>query len=101
MANPPQISNPLQTNNAALVAIGYISGIAATKFPFFDLATWNYIFVSIGGVVVTIFPLILNRKSAVISTVANMPEVSKIQLDKTIDNSANLNAVTPNNVELK
>lgn len=102
--NVPSITNPLQSNNTALMIVGYVAGIVAVKFPIFDLATWNYIFLGIGGVVFTVSTAILNRKSAVVSTVANMAEVKNeggIVLDKTVPGAAALSAATPNNVVLK
>jgi len=94
----PSVINPLQNNNAAVVAVGYLAGIAAVKLPIFDLMTWNYIFMSMGGVIVTIVPYILNRKSAVVATVANMPEVKTVELDKTVSGAKALEDVTPSNV---
>jgi hypothetical protein len=94
----PALINPLQNNNAAMTAIGYLAGIAAAKLPIFDLMTWNYIFMSMGGMLVTIGPYILNRKSAVVATVANMPEVKTVELDKTVSGAKALEDVTPSNV---
>lgn len=98
------ITNPLQTNNSALMIVGYISGVLAAKLPWFDFATWNYIILGLGGVIFTGATAILNRKSAVVSTVANMPEVKSeggIVLDKTVPGAQALSAATPNNVVLK
>lgn len=94
----PTITNPLQNNNAALAIIGYIAGIVAVKFPIFDLATWNYIFLSVGGLVFLGGSYVLNRKSAVVATVANMPEVKSVELDKTVTGVKALENITPNNV---
>jgi hypothetical protein len=98
---PPSITNPLQTNNSALMIIGYAAGVCAAKFPIFDLATWNYIFISAGGLIFTIGTVLLNRKSAVVSTVANMAEVKNVDLDKTVKGAGALSDVTPNNVVVK
>lgn len=95
------MTNPLQNNNTAVAIVSYIAGIVAAKFPIFDLATWNYIFMSIGGLVFLGAGLVLNRKSAIVSTAANLPEVSKIDLDKTVAGSDALNNTTPLNVVLK
>ena len=94
----PSITNPLQTNNAAVVAVGYLAGIAAAKLPIFDLMTWNYIFMTIGGLLITTVPVILNRKTNVVSTVANMPEVKSVELDKSVSGAKALEDVTPSNV---
>lgn len=96
----PALTNPLQNNNAAVVAIGYAAGIIAAKFPIFDLATWNYIFLTVGGLIVTIAPYILNRRTAVVTTVANMPDVHEVQMNKTSMSGVALaqSANTPDNV---
>lgn len=96
--NVPNVTNPLQTNNTALMIVGYIAGIAAAKLPWFDLATWNYIILSVGGVLFTGVSLVLNRKTAVVATVANMPEVKSVELDKTSPGVKDLVNATPANV---
>ena len=97
-SNIPSVTNPLQTNNTALMIVGYVAGIAAAKLPWFDLATWNYIILSVGGVLFTGVSLLLNRKSAVVATVANMPEVKSVDLDKTSPGVKDLVSATPKNV---
>lgn len=97
----PSVTNPLQNNNAALMVIGYLAGIAAAKLPWFDFATWNYIIFTLAGVIMTAVTYIINRKSAVVTTVAKMPEVKSVQLDKTVTGSAALANATPNNVTVK
>jgi len=100
----PTITNPLQNNNTAMMIVAYVAGVCAAKFPIFDLATWNYIFLGVGGVIFTSATAVLNRKSAVVATVANMPEVKKeggIVLDKTVPGAIALEAATPNNVVAK
>lgn len=97
----PTMTNPLQNNNAALVVIGYIAGIAAVKFPIFDLATWNYIFMSIGGLAFIGGSYVLNRKSSVVSSVAKMPEVMQVELNKNVVGSVELAKATPSNVVAK
>lgn len=95
------LTNPLQNNNAAMVAIGYLAGIAAVKLPIFDMMTWNYIFMSIGGVIVTAVPFILNRKQAVMTATANFAEVNKIELDKNVPGAVELADSTPKEVVAK
>lgn len=97
----PAITNPLQTNNTATMVVGYLAGIAAAKLPWFDFATWNYIIFAIGGLGLTFYTGFTNRKSAVVSTVANMPEVSKVEIDKSVAGSAALAEATPANVVAK
>ncbi len=102
--NNPQVptwTNPLQNNNAALMVIGYVAGIAAAKFTFFDVQTWSYILFTGGGAILAGVSYFLNRKSAVVATVANMTEVKTVELDKTVLGVKALENVTPNNVVVK
>lgn len=103
MASLPTFTstNSLQSNNTAIMMIGYAAGVLAAKFPIFDSAAWNAIILSILGVAITIYTAIANRKSAIVSTVANMPEVKSIDLDKSVVGSGSLAQVTPNNVMVK
>lgn len=94
----PGVTNPLQNNNTALMVTGYLAGIAAAKLPFFDFATWNYIIMSLGGAAFAAGSFILNRKSAVVTTVANMPEVGGIALNKAVPGATALANATPSNV---
>lgn len=97
----PTITNPLQNNNAAVMMVGYLAGIAAAKLPWFDFATWNYIIFTVAGVAMTAITYIINRKSVVVSTVANMAEVKNkdgIVLDKTVPGAVELAKATPSNV---
>lgn len=103
MANSPGITNPLQTNNTTAMMLAYAAGVLASKFPLFDSATWQAILLAAGGLVFTIYTAYINRKTAVVSTVANMDEVKNdggIILDKTVPSSKALEAATPNNVVL-
>lgn len=95
------ITNPLQNNNAAVMIVGYLAGIAAAKLPWFDFATWNYIIFTVAGVVMTAATYIINRKSVAIASVARMDEVKGIDLDKSKPNAIELSKVTPANVVAK
>lgn len=97
----PTITNPLQNNNAAMMVVGYLAGIAAAKLPWFDFQTWNYIIFTVGGAVLTGATYIINRKKVVISATANMPEVKSVELDKTVIGTGALAQITPNNVVVK
>jgi hypothetical protein len=99
MAAP--VTNPLQTNNTIAMALAYATGVLASKFPFFDAATWNSILLAAGGLVAVLYTAIINRKTAVVATVANMPEVNKVELDKDATGTAAIQNATPNNVVAK
>lgn len=97
----PTLTNPLQNNNAAMMVVGYLAGIAAAKLPWFDFATWNYIIFTVGGAILTGATYIINRKKVVVSSVANMPEVKNIDLDRTVIGTGALAQITPDNVVVK
>jgi hypothetical protein len=98
-ATNPSITNPLQTNNTVVMMLAYGAGVLASKFPLFDSATWQAILLAAGGLVFTVYTAIVNRKTAVVSTVANMPEVSKVEMEKTSAGVAMAQSdSTPNNV---
>jgi len=101
MADNAPITNPLQTNNTIVMALAYGAGVLASKFPLFDAATWNSLLLAGGGFVFVLYTAITNRKTAVVATVANMPEVNKVELDKSVPSSAALDSATPNNVTIK
>lgn len=100
----PGVTNPLQTNNTLIAILAYAAGAAAQKFPIFDAATWNYLFMSLGGVLFVVLPAVFNRKSAIIKTVADLPEVKNeggIVLDKNVAGATALANSAPANVVAK
>ena len=103
MANNDQttVTNPLQNNNAIITLVAYVSGLLAAKLPLFDTATWNYIIMSLLGVLAVATPYVFNRKSTVVGTVANMPEVKEVGLNKSNISAQKLAANAPDNVVMK
>ena len=97
----PTFTNPLQNNSTAVAVISYIAGIAATKLTFFDLATWNYIFMALGGLIFALWQFFITRKTTVVATAANLPEVANIELDRNTPNAQGLYDATPANVTMK
>lgn len=97
--NPTQI----QTTLAPLAAA--IAGFLAGKGYFgWDAQTWIAILGGVGTFAATIWGAIAARKSAMVTTVANLPEVKKdggVILDKTVPTTAALAAATPDNVVAK
>lgn len=99
----PALTNPLQTNNTIIISAGYAAGILASKFPMFDSASWNSIVLAVLGLGVTVYTAYVNRKTAVITTTANLPEVKKeggVILDKNVPGAVALaqSNATPTNV---
>jgi len=97
----PTFTNPLQNNSTAVAVISYLAGIAATKLTFFDLATWNYIFMALGGLIFALWQFFITRKTTVVATAANLPEVDKIELNRTAPNAQGLYDATPENVTMR
>lgn len=90
----------LQTTLAPVVAAG--AGFLAGKGYFgWDAQTWIGILGGLGTVVATIWGAVAARKSAMVSTVAAMPEVSSVTLNGANPGTASLNDSTPNNVVVK
>lgn len=99
MASSPGITNPLQTNNTTAMMVAYAAGVLASKFPLFDSATWQGILLAGAGLIFTIYTAYINRKTAIVSTTANMPEVSKVEVVATPAGKALAQSdATPNNV---
>lgn len=80
--------------------IGLIAGYFAAWWGI-DVGTVTGILTAFAGLVYAIYTAIITRKSAMVSTVANMPEVDNIQLNKHDAGSASLDAATPSNVVTK
>lgn len=90
----------LQTTLAPIVAA--IAGFLAGKGYFgWDAQTWIAILGGLGTVGATIWAAIATRKSAMVSTVAAMPEVSSVTLDVKASGTQALDAATPSNVVAK
>lgn len=94
--NPTQLQTTLAPIAAAIA--GFLAGRGAFGW---DQATWITVITGIGTVAATIWGAVAARKSAMVSTVANMPEVDHVTLDKTVPTTKSLEAVTPENVVAK
>lgn len=85
----------------APIAAG-VAGFLAGRGAFgFDQATWLTILTALGTAAATVWGAIATRKNAMVSTVAAMPEVKEVTLDKTVSTSKALDAATPDNVVTK
>lgn len=95
----------LQTTLAPIVAA--IAGFLAGKGYFgWDSQTWIAILGGLGTFAATIWGAIAARKAAIVTTVANLPEVKEVALDAgatgaTRDSVSSLNISTPTNVVVK
>lgn len=90
----------IQTTLAPLIA--FFAGLLAGKGVFgLDAATWAQVIGGAAGFAATIWGIIATRKTAMVSTVAAMPEVTKVELDKTAPGTTALDNATPANVVVK
>jgi hypothetical protein len=88
--------NPTQLQTTLAPIITVLGTLLAARIPFFDAGTWGQI---LGGIVAfagVIWGAFAARSSAVISTTANLAEVSKVQLSAAAPQS--LVDATPANV---
>lgn len=92
--------NPTQIGTTLAPIISFLAGVLAAKNVFgLTSEAWANI---LGGVIVfgsTVWAAITTRKSALVSTVADMPEVKSVALQPTTAGHA-LDAVTPGNVSV-
>ncbi len=81
---------------------GPILGLAAGYFAAWwgvDQATALGVLTAAGGLAYSIYTAVITRKSAMVTAVAGMPEVSTVHLNPNVAGTADLNAATPNNVK--
>lgn len=90
--------NGTQIQNTITPIIGFVAGLLAAKFAWFDAATWSAILMGAVGLGATVWGAISTRKSAIVSTVSAMPEVKSVTLNAGASGTAALSASTPNNV---
>ena len=92
--------NGTQSQTSAAALVSFLAGILAGKGVFgFDTATWAYV---LGGVIsfgTVIWTAVITRKSAMVTQVANMPEVKSVTVAPTQAGTA-LAEVTPENVKV-
>jgi hypothetical protein len=95
----------LQTTLAPIIAA--IAGFLAGRGYFgLDQATWLSVIAGIGTAATAIWGAYTARKSALVTTVANMPEVKEVSLDASATGQAGtdvsaLSRATPSNVVVK
>lgn len=94
--------NNVQTQTTIAPIITFLAGLLAGKGVFgWDSATWIAVLGGAAGLAATIWAAVATRKSAMVSSVAAMPEVKEVALERTNENSRALNEATPNNVVIK
>lgn len=93
-----------QTQLPATIAapIAFLAGLLAGKGVFgFDTETWTIILGSLATVGMTVWAAIATRRTALVTTVANMPEVGKVTLIPGMPGVHELNEATPDNVKVQ
>lgn len=89
--------NPTQLQSTLAPLVSILGGLLAAKVPFFDAGTWGQILggiLALGGI---IWAGVATRQSAIISTVANDPQVKSVQLTPSAPQG--LVDATPDNVK--
>lgn len=89
--------NPTQLQSTLAPLVSLLGGLLALKIPYFDAGTWGQILgglLTLGGI---IWAGVATRQSAIISTVANDPQVKSVQL--TSNAPQGLVDATPSNVQ--
>ena len=91
--------NPTQITTTAAPIIAFLAGLAAGRGLFgWDQATWITVLTGLAGLGATIWAAVTTRKTAMVTAVANMPEVKAVTLDATAPGAAAVSAATPSNV---
>lgn len=90
-------STQIQTTLAPLIT--FLAGLAAGKGLFgLDSATWATIIGGVVGLAATIWAAVVTKKTNLVSSVANLPEVNNVQLSSTVPSNDALVTSTPSNV---
>jgi hypothetical protein len=91
-------STQLQTTLASLVT--FLAGLAAGRGLFgWDQATWITVITAVVGVGGAVWAAVTTKKSALVTSVAQMPEVASVKLESTAAGQS-LAASTPSNVQV-
>lgn len=89
--------NSTQLQTLATPLIGFVAGLLAGKGVFgLDAGSWATIIGGLAGTVATIWGVVATRQTALVSTVAAMPEVKSVVLEQRAPDT--LVAATPANV---
>jgi len=88
--------NSTQIQTTFTPIIGFVAGILAAKFAWFDSATWTAILMGVVGLGATIWSALATRNTAVISQAAALPDVQSIKLEPSAPSS--VVQATPSNV---
>lgn len=89
--------NTTQLTTSLGPILGLIAGYLAAWWGV-DQATALGVLTALIGFVLAIYNAVITRKSAMVTQVANMPEVNKIEL---VPSAKDLSQATPSNVVLK
>ena len=93
--------NGIQTQNAGATVVAFLAGLLAGKGVFgFDTATWMQILGGVAGAAAAVWGAVAARKSAVVTTVAELPEVKGVTLAAGMPGVHELDRATPANVRV-
>lgn len=94
--------NQVQLPASIMSLISFAAGLFAGRGLFgWDTATWTAVLGAVAGLAVTISTAFMTRKSAIVTTVANLPEVKSVAVEATPEGRAlAAPGVTPSNVQV-
>lgn len=90
--------NPTQITTTLGPILGLIAGYFAAWWGI-DQATALGVLTALIGLLYSVYTAFITRKSAMVSSVANMPEVAKIEINKSVPGASALTNATPDNVK--
>lgn len=93
--------NGIQLPATVVPVIAWLAGVLAGKGVFgLDSGVWITLLSGAAGLGLAVYGAFSARKSAVVTTAANLPEVKSISLDPTSPGAQDLNHATPANVRV-
>jgi hypothetical protein len=91
--------NPTQIQTTIAPLITFLAGLAAGRGLFgLDAAAWTAIIGGIVGLGATVWAAVVTRKTTLVTTVAQMPEVQSVRLEPSVRQNDALITTTPSNV---
>ncbi len=88
--------NGTQIQSTLAPLVSFLAGLLAAKIPWLDTGAWTQILGALMGVGATIWAAVATKKTSLITTVANDPDVQSVKLQQFA--SASVVDATPNNV---
>lgn len=92
--------NPTQVATSAGPIVAFLAGILAGRGAFgIDAAGWTTILGGLAGFSAAVWSVFTTRKTALTTTVANLPEVTEVKVNTSMPEGKTLVDSTPANVK--